>query len=1111
MDQQFANELVATLQQITAPDTVAIQQASQALQSNFYKNPLIIPALIHILQTNSETQVRQLAGVEARKLINREWLDSSKNSAESKAQIKGSLLASTLAEQDALVRHTSSRVISAIAKYDVEENLWPELLPVLYQSANSSVATEREVAIYIIYTLLEAELDILDDSTLSFLELFSKTISDTESLQVRISTLLALGCIAANLKGGSPEDGSPNPTELFRAIVPSMVEVLKQVISSNDEKSALQVFEVFSLLLVAESSLVAKYLGDLINFMLHNIAAEKQLPDEFRIPALQFLINSVRSKKMKIQALKLGLSMTTTSLQIAADYYRAEPEDLDDEDDDEESNPGNLALQLIDTMSNTLPPSQVMAPLLSSLPNYVKSSDPADRKAGFMALAVAVEGAPDFVSTQIEHILPYVVEGLNDSDPIVKVSALQCLYYLSAELRDVVSSEHEVLLPLVFNIMDTASALKVGKHACSALDALLESMDRKIITEKYLSTLVPKLLHLLSITNDLSIKSSIVAAISSAAFSAGKNFLPFFQPTINALEPFVGLSANLSELSEPETNLCGSTIDTLGSIAVSVGKEAFHPYAEPLIEAAYRCIQSDNNKLKECGFIFVGTLARVYGQDFSVFVEKLVVEIFKCLDQEEFGSLEEYIDDENDDIGIEDDKDLMDKLNISSAIAIEKEYATDTLGDFLEASKDSFPDLKKAIEYLTNQCEHFSEGIRKSSINALWRTYLTWTALDNEGPWTPGFPVEEHANPITAMLAQSVRNATIDTLETEDDRQVAITICDRLAEGLKIIGPRALLNTQNLEKLCAEILMLLKKQHRSQTNEDEEDVDAVNGPEESSEYDEVLTDSSFDVVVQIAAALGAQFTPICPTFLKPILRFCSSNSSAERASAVGAVAEIINGMRAEVTPFTAQLMQALLHRIGDIDIEVRSNAAYGIGLLCYYSEDSQTIISSYPTILEKLQRLLKKVDKVNKRGDGDDNNARGLANACGCVARMILKHPNNVPIPDVVNVLINRLPLTDGLEENTPVFELIVELVRNQEPTIIGMREQLVEIFAQVFVQEHESKIELENRTRGSLDLIEKPFETEDIRNKVVELLKFLEQGQPGLVSSNSILSQALA
>lgn len=1101
---QFENELVATLRQITAPDTTAIQQASQALQSTFYKNPLIIPSLINILQRNPETQVRQLAGVEARKLVSRDWLNSEMISDQSKSQIKATILASTLAEQDALVRHTSSRVISAIARYDIEEDLWPDLLPALQQAALSTHAIEREVAIYIIYTLLEAEVSVLEDATVPLLQLFSKTIVDNESLPVRISTLLALGCIATGLRPGMSPEGA---TEIFRSIVPSMVQVLQQVIAANDEKSAIQVFDVFNLLLATESSLISKYLGDLINFMLNDIAAQTSLDDEFRSPALQFLISAVRSKKMKIQALKLGPVLTTTSIQIAANYYRENPEDLDDEDEeDDESNPGNLSLQLIDFLSSTLPPSQVMGPLLSALPNYVKSADSAERKAGFLALAMAVEGSPDYVASQIEHILPYVIEGLNDSDISVKVGALQCLYFLSSELRDSVSSEHEVLLPLVFNIMDSASALKVGKYACSALDTLLESLDRRVITEKYLSTLVPKLLHLLSITKDLVLKGSIVAAISSAAFSAGKDFLPFFPDTIAVLEPFASLTSNTDELTEPETNLCGNTIDALGSMSVSVGKEAFHPYAEPLIEAAYRCIQSKNNKLKECGFIFVGTLAKVYGRDFSVFAEKLTTEIYNCLEQEEFGNLDDY--DENEDVGVDQEKDIYDQLNVGSAIALEKEYATDALADLIEATQEDFPDISTAVTYLTRQCEHFSEGLRKSSIVALWRTYLTWHTIVREGSWTPGFPASEHADERLAYIAENTRNATIETLEVEEDRQTATAICERIAEGLKVIGPRALLTSENLEKVSAEVLKILNKKHPSQTDEEEENGELL----ESSEYDEVLTDAAFDVVVQIAAAVGPQFTPLCPTFLKPIFRFCSSNSTAERASAVGAVAEVVNAMKGECTGYTSQFLQTLIHRVGDSDIEVRSNAAYGLGLLCYYSEDSQNITSAYPTILEKLQKLLKKVDKINKRGgDSDDNNARGLSNACGCVSRMILKHPNNVPVPDVVNVLLNRLPLTDGLEENTPVFELIMELVRNQEPTIISLRAQLVEIFAQVFVQEQRYNVDIHTITRGSLEQPENPFENDDIRSRIVEFLRFLEQSQPGLVSSNAVLSQVIA
>ncbi|VVT44018.1 uncharacterized protein SAPINGB_P000261 [Magnusiomyces paraingens] len=1112
MDQQFVENLIQTLRNVTAPDTEAIQQASQALQTDFYKSPVIVPALVHILQTNPDKNIRQLAGVEARKLINFRWADLKDDV---KAQTKASLLQTTIAEPDSLVRHTSSRVISSIAKQELDDNAWPDLLPALSTSANSSNAAEREVAVYILYTLLEADLAVLTDYITDLVSLFARTINDPESLQVRVSTIMALGEISSILSSFQGNDGQES--EIFRSTIPSMVEVLKQVIQANDEKSVSQIFEVFSFLLIADSNLTSQYFADLNNFILNEIAAQSQLSEEFRVPALQYLINAVRSKKVKIQSLKLGPHMVSTAMAIIADYYRENEEDLDDDDDDDinETNPATLSFQLIDTMSTTLPPLQVNAPLLTQFSEYVKSSDPALVRAGFMSLAYAAEGAPDFFAAQISAILPLVVFGLQNPNLHIQSAALFCLFYLGCELRDVISDEHETLLPLVFNIIDNASNIKIGKNACQALNSILECMDRKVITEKYMSTLVPKMLHLFTVIDNLSLKSLVINAISSAAYSAGKNFLPYFEETMKILDPYIALAHNIESLPEAQANLCGTALDTTGSIAASVGKEKFQPFVEPLVDAAYKCMQSNHSRVKESGFICVGTLAKIYGHDFAVVVPKIVEQIYKCLDQNEFS----HFEDDSENIGMETDENaIMENLDTSSAIAMEKEYATDTLGDLIESAKQDFPDIKRAISYLISQTQYYFEGLRKASITALWRAYLTWVSLDNEGKWTPGLPATEHTNEITAYIATEIRKDIFELLEGEEDRDVAILICQRLAEGLKIIGPRVLLNEQNLEMLITQILSILTKQHCSQTAFEDE-VPEDDEFEESSEYDAVLIDAAFDVVVQIAACLGPQFTQLFPSFAAPILKFTSSQSANERAAAIGTIAEVINGMGTEVSGYTKDLLETLLKALGDRDIEVRSNAAYGLGLLCFFSEDVDTIKAAYPTILSKLQRLLKKVDKAtakfkasegsNEEGE-EDNNARCLSNACGCVARMILKHPGNVPVADVVSVLLSRLPLTDGLEENTPVFELIVELVKSQEPTVISQRETLVKILAQVFEQEVSAKDELTSHTTGIQD-IELPFETDEIRAKVIEMLKFLETNQPGLVSSHAVFSQVLA
>ena len=50
-------------------------------------------------------------------------------------------------------------------------------------------------------------------------------------------------------------------------------------------------------------------------------------------------------------------------------------------------------------------------------------------------------------------------------------------------------------------------------------------------------------------------------------------------------------------------------------------------------------------------------------------------------------------------------------------------------------------------------------------------------------------------------------------------------------------------------------------------------------------------------------------------------------------------------------------------------------------------------------------------------------------NACGAVARMILRSPSNVPLDQVLPVILKNLPLTRDYEENEPVYNCIFSLL----------------------------------------------------------------------------------
>ena len=177
-------------------------------------------------------------------------------------------------------------------------------------------------------------------------------------------------------------------------------------------------------------------------------------------------------------------------------------------------------------------------------------------------------------------------------------------------------------------------------------------------------------------------------------------------------------------------------------------------------------------------------------------------------------------------------------------------------------------------------------------------------------------------------------------------------------------------------------------------------------------------DTALDVVIGIANALGETFGQLWKIFEKPIMAFASASEGYERSTSVGTIAECIKAMGSSVTPFTSHLLKLLLHRMSDEDSEAKSNAAYGIGLLQEGSKNDKEILKAFPTILSKLEPLLQTEE------------ARAKDNAAGCVSRMIMRHPSNIPVEQVLPALLEILPLRNDFDENVPVYDMIVKLCK---------------------------------------------------------------------------------
>ncbi|KAI5309410.1 hypothetical protein KEM55_003295, partial [Ascosphaera atra] len=209
---------------------------------------------------------------------------------------------------------------------------------------------------------------------------------------------------------------------------------------------------------------------------------------------------------------------------------------------------------------------------------------------------------------------------------------------------------------------------------------------------------------------------------------------------------------------------------------------------------------------------------------------------------------------------------------------------------------------------------------------------------------------------------------------------------------------------------------------------------------------------------------------IWPVFEKVVLRFASSGESLERATAVGVLAEVITGMGGSVTPLTGTFLNLLLRRLSDEDPQTKSNAAYAVGRLVEKTTADDLVRKEYPALLEKLERCL-----IIPQARLPDNSA-------GCLSRMILKHKDLVPIADVLPALLQVLPLQSDMQENEPVYRMLCQLYKWQDPTVQSLTQQLLPIFSAVL--------------SGPEDALE-----DERRAELIELVKWLNQMQPGIAA----------
>lgn len=1003
-------QLEQLLLQRLEPNTERVKQAVEIL-TKYAKQDASMSLLFEVMATCPDASVRQLAAIYLRKSVSKQWI---KHNAEQQENYKALLLQRVVLESDRRVRGSVAEVASAIAKFLVPADQWPGLLQFLEQSAASANADHREVAMMMFEKLIEHVGDTLRQHFTQFSVLFGTGLNDPESLAVQVAALKALGMLVPYLH-------SIDELNLAAQHMPVIMGILLRAIESlggcdDDTGVLIATFELLDDLLENPAPALAPHLNSILPALL-KIAGARELDRAVRERAINFFyFASLRKPKMLAKA-KAIPTIAEVLLQVLC-----EPEDKDET----ETSTHELAGQALNMMCLHMANKHIFPIIAQFVTQAIGHQDPMVRKAAVSALLIASEGCHEPLRANLGSVVPQVVQcGLDPHDEVREAVCIT-IGQFAENLQPEICDHYQQLLPALFSMLQADVGGNVQEKACYALHAFCEFLEEKILP--YLAELLTQLVLITKNHQKREVQEMAVAAISSVVAAAKEKITPYAEDILEVMKVL------MTQTEDAYLKLRARATETVGVLAVMLGRQHFEPIAQQFMDMALQGMQSEYPELREYTYGFFANMAEIFGPDFASMLETVIPFALVSLNNEDSFDAgdgdEEDVDSED-----EDEDDTTRRVTVRTDLLDEKASAAAMIGNVAIAVGPAFaPYVDGCMEAMEKASNYIHPDVRSNVHESMASMMQCIYKTINPPKWTPGLAqfVGVHTTPVLPVEVRRHANTCLlswlNALACEADRETVAKAAEAMASTLETFGPEVI--ATNADDLCSELVNLLKDKAPCQTGEDSDDEDTLGGEED---HDEVLMEVVMDLVVAFAKVAGAEFAPAFEHMFKPIIKFTRpANDAKDRMMSVGCIAEVIKalGTEAAVAPFLERTMQIATPALADADHEVRRNSVFCVGVVC--STAPTAMAAHYAEILQKIAPLF------------NDAQAEVVDNSCGAVARMIKAAPQAVPLAQVLPAFLGALPLKEDLEEVPAICETIVMLLEMGDGSVLAPHLQKV-------------------------------------------------------------------
>ncbi|KAI9071084.1 hypothetical protein K1719_046949 [Acacia pycnantha] len=772
----------------------------------------------------------------------------------------------------------------------------------------------------------------------------------------------------------------------FREFIPSILNVSRQCLASGEEDVAIIAFEIFDELIESPAPLLGESVKSIVQFSLE-VCSSQNLESNTRHQAIQIISWLAKYKSNTLKKHKLVIPILQVLCPLLAESSN---ESLDDD-----LAPDRAAAEVIDTMALNLS-KHVFPPVLEFSSVSCQNANPKFREASVTALGSfqkMVRGAASFALGQFaEHLQPEIV------------------------------SHYESVLPCILNALEDASD-EVKEKSYYALAAFCENMGEEILP--FLDPLMERLLAALQ-NSARNLQETCMSAIGSIASAAEQAFIPYAERVLELMKNFMVLT------NDEDLRARARATELVGIVAMSVGKTRMEPILPSYIEAAISGFGLEFSELREYTHGFFSNVAEILDDSFAQYLPHVVPLAFSSCNLDDGSAVD--IDDSDDENangfgGVSSDDEAHDEprarnISIRTGVLDEKAAATQALGLFAQHSKSAYaPYLEETLRILKKHSGYFHEDVRLQAIIALKHILTAAHAI---------FQSQNEGAAKAKEILDTVMNIYIKAMIEDDDKEVVAQACTSIADIIRDYGYSTL--EPYLSQLVEATSLLLREESACQLVESDSEID-----EDDSEHDEVLMDAVSDLLPAFAKAMGSQFAPIFAQLFEPLMKFSkASRPPQDRTMVVACLAEVAQNMGSPIAGYVDRVMSLVLKELASSEATNRRNAAFCVGELCKNGGDLS--VKYYDNILRGLHPLF---------GESEPDDAV-RDNAAGAVARMIMVHPESIPLNQVLPVFLRVLPLKEDHEESMAVYSCVSTLVLSSNPQILSLAPELVRLFAQV-------------------------------------------------------------